>query len=250
MFLLPALLIAIAVTRACASLVEQVSLTYGAFDTEMVVTFAANTSESAAEVWYGSNPKELKQLAPASGNQYTMSDYTSPMLFKGTITGLNPGNAVYFYSVGSKSLGYTDVKPFRSHPGVSVNDVTFEIFGDLGQTENSQTTIDELVKFERAIKGKSGGIITMGDLSYANGDQPQWDTFGNFISYASGHIPMLTTLGNHEWFDSDNHDFTAYLSRFDNPPVNGTRELYYAFDAGLVHWVMISGTFNSVTLSR
>jgi hypothetical protein len=52
---------------------------------------------------------------------------------------------------------------------------------------------------------------------------------------------MMTTLGNHEWFDDSNYEFTAYKARFDNPPVNGKKELYYSFDAGLVHWVMIAG---------
>jgi hypothetical protein len=36
-----------------------------------------------------------------------------------------------------------------------------------------------------------------------------------------------------QWFDSPNYDFTAYLSRFSNPPVAGKRELYYSFSAGL-----------------
>jgi acid phosphatase type 7 len=44
-----------------------------------------------------------------------------------------------------------------------------------------------------------------------------------------------------EWFDDNAYAFTAYLARFDNPTVNGKRELYYSFDAGLVHWVMVAG---------
>jgi hypothetical protein len=248
MWVFTALLVALAVCGAWSAAVEQVSLTYGALDSEMVVTFAANTTESTAEVWYGHDPKNLLRSTSATGIQYTLSNYTSPMLFKGTMTGLAPGNEIYFYSVGSKELGYSDVRAFRSHPGVGVEDVAFEVFGDLGQTENSETTVDDLVKFERAARGKSGGIVTVGDLSYADGDQPKWDTFGNFISSASGQVPMMTTVGNHEWFDGDDahenekHDFKAYLSRLDNPPVNGQRELYYSFDAGLAHWVMVAGT--------
>lgn len=51
----------------------------------------------------------------------------------------------------------------------------------------------------------------------------------------------MTANFNSEWFDDDQNAFTAYLSRFDNPPVNGKRELYYSFDAGQVHWVMVAG---------
>jgi hypothetical protein len=241
MWKIPLLLVALAVPAALASLVEQISLTYGAVETEMVVTFAAASDETSAECWYGTDAKNLTGFISVTGSKYTMQKYTSPMLYQGVMTGLKSGNEVYYYSVGSKTLGYSDPKPFKSHPGVGVEDVTFQIFGDLGQTNNSYATIDELVSYESEVTGKSGGIITMGDLSYANGDQPQWDTFGNFISSASGHIPMFTTMGNHEWFDSKNHDFTAYLARFTNPPVNGKRELYYSFDAGLVHWVVVAG---------
>lgn len=248
MWLLPALLVTVSVCSAFSVAVEQVALTYGARDTEMVVTFAANTVDTSAEVLYGRDPKKLTRSVSAAGSQYTLGNYTSPMLFKATMTGLEPGNDVYFYSVGSQALGYTEAKAFHSHPGVGVEDVTFEVFGDLGQTENSQTTLDELMQFAKAVQGKSGGIVSMGDLSYANGDQPQWDTFGNFISVASSSVPLMTTLGNHEWFDGDgddteNHKLTAYLSRYPNPPVNHRRELYYSFDAGLAHWVMIAGSY-------
>jgi hypothetical protein len=126
---------------------------------------------------------------------------------------------------------------------VGTEDVTFHIFGDLGQTNNSVTTLTELIHYEAGLRTPTGGIISMGDLSYANGDEPLWDTFGNMITKASAHIPMTTTLGNHEWFDSSNYDFTAYKARFNNPPVNGERELYYSFDSGLVHFVMVAGKF-------
>ena len=236
------LLFSLAVSGACAVLVEQVSLSFGASPSEMVVSFAASTDETTAECRYGTDPNNLSNTITATGSKYSMLNYTSPMLFKASMTDLKDGNEIYYYSVGSETLGFSEPKSFKSHPGVGVEDVTFHIFGDIGQTNNSQSTLAELVSYESDLTGKSGGIISMGDLSYANGNQPEWDTFGNFVTYASDHIPMLTTLGNHEWFDSPNHDFKAYLARFTNPPVaSGERELYYSFDSGLVHWVMIAG---------
>lgn len=109
------------------------------------------------------------------------------MLFKAYMTDLKEGNEIYYYSVGSETLGFSEPKTFKSHPGVGVEDVIFYIFGDIGQTDNSQSTLDELVSYESDLTGRSGGIISMGDLSYANGNQPDWDTFGNFVSYASDH---------------------------------------------------------------
>ena len=59
--------------------------------------------------------------------------------------------------------------------------------------------------------------------------------------FAAAQIPMFSITGNHEWFDSNNYDFTAFLNRFDYPLVDGKKELYYSFNVGLAHWVMISG---------
>jgi hypothetical protein len=74
-----------------------------------------------------------------------------------------------------------------------------------------------------------------------SGDQPKWDSFGNLRQPVAAKIPFQTTLGNHEWFDTDHYSLTAYKARFQNPSVNGNKELYYSFNAGLVHFVMVSG---------
>lgn len=117
--------------------------------------------------------------------------------------------------------------------------VTFHLVGDLGQTTNSNSTLEQLSELDLSLKTYSGGIINMGDLSYANGDEPLWDSFGVLKQHTAAKIPMFTTVGNHEWFDSDNYDFTAFLARFDTPSTDG--QLYYSFDVGLAHWVMVAG---------
>jgi len=170
------------------------------------------------------------------------------MLFKGIMSGLNPGNNLYYYSVGSTLLGYSEVLSFKSHPGNAPN-TTFFIVGDLGQTSNSQTTLAELSEAESLLVTPSAGIVNAGDLSYANGKDSLWDSFGNMKQFAVSHIPMMTTLGNHEWFDDVSFSFTAYLNRYDNPRVEGKRELYYSFDAGLAHWVMVAGYCSEMKLT-
>jgi hypothetical protein len=72
---------------------------------------------------------------------------------------------------------------------------------------------------------------------------------------ASGHLPFQTTLGNHEWMDTP-FSFKAYQARYQNPPVtvNGSKskskELYYSFNAGLVHFVMVAGYCPEMRNSR
>lgn len=176
---------------------EQFGLNYDSTTTNMVVTFAAWTDVTSVECLYGSSATSLTSSATAPGSTYTMGSYTSPMLFKATLNGLKEGNKVYYYKCGSKSLGYSDVQSFKTHPGIGINDVTFHICGDVGQTSNSVNTFNEIIEYQNSIKGFTGGIISMGDLSYANGDEPLWDSFGQLREVASKNIPMMTTLGKY-----------------------------------------------------
>lgn len=207
--------------------------------------------------------------APTTATSYTTVSYSSPSLYSATLSSLPVGNKQYFYSCGSDQIGFSPVQSFKTHPGL-VEDVTFFVVGDVGQTANSVNTITELVEYEQLLTTWSGGIISMGDLSYANGIhnvhcveitvvhllrfylfcycticvmpgvQPLWDTFGNLYTAAAAKIPFHSTLGNHEWGETA-HKLTAYTSRFQNPKVDGVKELYYSFDAGLVHFVMVAG---------
>jgi membrane-bound inhibitor of C-type lysozyme len=188
-----------------SSKLEQMALNYAADASEMVVKFASWTDESSAICNYSTSRDQLTESATASGSRYKLDSYTSPMLFKATLTGLEEGNKIYYYSCGSEALGYSPVQAFKSHPGVGVDNVTFHIYGDIGQTENSANTMHELVLHERLLTGLgglSGGIISAGDLSYANGNEPLWDSFGKLRqnASASNRIPTMTTLGNHGRF--------------------------------------------------
>jgi hypothetical protein len=111
--------------------------------------------------------------APTTATSYTALTYTSPSFYTSTLTGLPTGNKEYFYSCGSDALVYSPVQAFKTHPGL-VEDVTFFILGDVGQTSNSVNTLDELVQYESLLTSPSGGIISMGDLSYANGNNISW----------------------------------------------------------------------------
>lgn len=219
----------------------EISLNYGSSGDQMVVTWSAS-SNSDIVVQFGSSAEDLSLTATSTVTSYTYQTYTSPFLYKAILSGLQVGNKVYYYRVGSTSEGYSDVFSFKTNPGVGVPGVTFHLLGDVGQTtDNSVNTMKEIVDSENSLTGPSGGIVSMGDLSYANGDQPLWDTFMNLKQFMSTQIPMFTTVGNHEWFDFNSYNFTSFYARFDSPLVDEKRELYYSFDAGLVHWVMVAG---------
>lgn len=225
---------------------EQIVLSYSASPLEMVVTWALpdGTTSDGGICEYGISTSSLTSKVVATSQKYTLGSYTSPMLYKATMTGLRDGNQIYYYRVGTESGNFSATYAFKSHPGIgaATGAVNFHLCGDLGQTSNTASTLSEIRENEADLTGAlSGGIVSMGDLSYANGNEPLWDSFGNLLDYTSETIPMMTTLGNHEWFDDPQYNFTAYLARFTNPPVEGKRELYYSYDSGLVHWVMVAG---------
>jgi hypothetical protein len=218
---------------------EQIGLNYGETPSDMVVTWASFSSITTGVCQYGLSSDNLNMTATTTGATYTLGSYVSPMLYRVVLSDLSVGNKVYYYRVGSDETGMSSVYSFKSHPGVGVNGVTFHVFGDLGQTTNSESTLIELNENEEALSTLSGGIISMGDLSYANGDEPLWDTFGNLVQVSRASIPMSTTLGNHEWFDDKSYAFTAYKARFDNPQVKGKEELYYSFNGNIIAMIVI-----------
>jgi len=136
--------------------------------------------------------------------------YTSPTLYTAIMTNLPLGNTRIFYRVGCRAaamaLGlagagtggiggttfgrFSPVRSFMSHPGVGAQALggramRFHVMGDPGQTRVSNSTFSELMTLESRLASTTsslcGGIINMGDISYADGDQPKWDSFGRLF---------------------------------------------------------------------
>ena len=193
-------------------------ISYGNLDSEMVVSWASSVDSRDIIVQYGTSASSLSQSIPASSIvSYSYNGYTSPYLYQAIISNLAVGNVVYYYRVGSTQTGFSSVYSFKSNPGAGIAGVTFHLIGDLGQTtDNSVNTLKELVENENALQTLSGGIINVGDLSYANGNEPLWDSFGNMKQFANAEIPMATIVGNHEWFDTVSFGFLflSYYSFF------------------------------------
>ncbi|KAK1323697.1 Purple acid phosphatase 22 [Acorus calamus] len=93
--------------------------------------------------------------------------------------------------------------------------------GDLGQTEWTAST------HHHANKSDYDLLILPGDLSYADGQQPLWDTIGRLASPFASRRPWMVTQGNHE---------VESL-----PSSASASNLYYSFDVadGAVHVVML-----------
>ncbi|CAB4317589.1 unnamed protein product [Prunus armeniaca] len=189
-------------------------------------------SPSLATVEYGTSPGAYEKSATGSTSSYKYLMYESGEIHDVVIGPLKP-NTVYYYRCGSNSGPEFSFKtPPASFP------ITFAIVGDLGQTEWTKSTLDHISKVNHDM------FMLPGDLSYADVDQPLWDSFGRLVQPLASQRPWMVTQGNHEIEKIPvlhTHAFTAYNARWHMPyeESGSDSNLYYSFDVAGVHVIML-----------
>ena len=220
----------------------------------------------------------LPLLAVGKFTCYEADDYLSGALHSATMGAgaggpLVPGRR-YAYSVGSPSLGaWSSVREFLAPASPDAGSLPYRIsvVGDLGQTENSAATLERMRSVSDFVDGGGpppaatppGHVLNVGDLSYADGFQPRWDSWGRLVEPHASEVPWMVIEGNHEeelavtrrggggGRDSDDDDddedvdgFVAYRARFavpSNASGSGSK-LYYSYEVPGAHVVML-GTY-------
>lgn len=66
------------------------------------------------------------------------------------------------------------------------------LIGDLGQTENSAQTLEHLAATGAA------SVVNVGDLSYADGYAPRWDSYMRLTAPHTQRVAWALIEGNHE----------------------------------------------------
>jgi len=87
------------------------------------------------------------------------------------------------------------------------------------------------------IENKWDAVLHPGDVSYADGNEVQWDNYMRMVEPVAATVPYMTTPGNHElWWN-----FTAYKARFVMPVDQSESHdlMYYSFDlpAQRIHFI-------------
>ncbi|CAO1939295.1 unnamed protein product [Urochloa humidicola] len=197
-------------------------------------------------------------------------------VFDGLMKGLEPGRK-YFYKVGSDTGGWSETYSFISRD-IEANETNAFLFGDMGtyvpyntyirtQAE-SLSTVKWILRDIEALGDKPAFISHIGDISYARGYSWVWDHFFSQIEPIAANTPYHVCIGNHEydwplqpwkpWWSTYGKDGGGecgipYSVKFRMPgnsvlPTgNGgpdTRNLYYSFDSGVVHFVYMSTETN------
>eukprot|EP00253_Pinus_taeda_P001359 PITA_01359 len=192
--------------------------------------------------------------------------------------GLEQGKR-YFYQVGSDEGGWSSIQSFVSSDKDSDETVAF-LFGDMGVSvpyrtflwtqEESKLTVKWLKRDLEELGDKATFISHIGDISYARGYAWLWDAFFTQIEPLASKVPYHVCIGNHEYdwplqpwkpewatkvygTDGGGECGVPYSLKFQMPgnssfptgnAAPSTKNLYYSFDLGVVHFLYMSTETN------
>jgi predicted phosphodiesterase len=208
---------------------EQIHIATTGDPTEMVVTWVTRGTTPNSTVEYGTTSGVYDYSTHGTSHTYTDGGWIG-QIHDVELTGLLP-ETQYFYRGGDESLGWSSEFNFTTPPVSKIN-VSFAAYADHGQSYRAEETTanifaDSLIDL----------IIHPGDLSYANGNQPEWDIWFNQIEMNAARLPYMIVAGNHE----EVYDINATLSRFNMPYLQSgsDSEFYYSFNYSMIHFVAI-----------
>ncbi|CAI0437042.1 unnamed protein product [Linum tenue] len=222
----------------------------------------------ASVVKYGTTNSSLSNVANGNSLVYSqlypfegLQNYTSGIIHHVRLQGLNP-STTYFYQCGDPSISaMSDVHSFTTMPASSSQSypTRIAIVGDLGLTYNTTSTVDHMASNNPDL------ILLVGDVSYANlyltngtgadcytcafpdspiheTHQPRWDYWGRYMQPVISRVPIMVIEGNHELETQVKKKvFESYSARFAFPSEESKSHstMYYSFNAGGIHFVML-----------
>ncbi|KAL3511066.1 hypothetical protein ACH5RR_030467 [Cinchona calisaya] len=186
------------------------------------------------------------------------------------------------FQVGSDCGGWSDTFSFVT-PKVNLKETISFLIGDMGTATpyttfdrtqpESSSTLKWINRDIEALGDKPAFISHIGDISYARGYVWLWDNFFNQIEPVASKVPYHVCIGNHEYDwpsqpwkpdwassvygkDGGGECGVPYSLKFKMPGNSSqltgtrapaTRNLYYSFDFGVVHFVYMSTETNFLT---
>ncbi|CAK9188149.1 unnamed protein product [Ilex paraguariensis] len=209
---------------------QQVHISLAGKD-HMRVSWISSDKHMPSTVDYGKISGRYEASATGHDTSYTYFFYSSNKIRHVTIGPLDP-STTYYYRCGGSSPEFS----FRTPP--STLPIEFVVVGDLGQTEWTASTLAHVAAEDYDV------FLLPGDLSYADTQQPLWDSFGRLVEPYASIRPWMVTEGNHEIETFPivyPHGFRAYNARWLMPyqESGSNSNLYYSFDVAGTHIVML-----------
>ena len=203
--------------------------------------------------WFHHPPWE-KTLCLAYNNPD--AQYQSPLLRRATLVGLRGGEAYAYRLPGDPShverrfrappaairaSEYESTRRAKGAEGAAKarnanGRVAFGVVGDTGQTEVTAAVLEHLASMPDLDL-----LLHTGDLSYADGFPPRWDSFGRLAEPLMSRVPALVVPGNHD-VTLNGAESTAYRTRYPTPHVSSGSPSpdWWSYDVGLAHVVGMS----------
>ena len=229
---------------------EQVHISLGYSDDEMIVTWAAPSPSQISYVEYEEykDYKEnlnctgkLKFMNRAKGtwNKFPNLDY--PHIFQKFLFTCNAVMAnlslgqIYIYRVGSDEFGWSKNFKFRAKRDFSKGGpAKVIVYGDLGISPENDITVDTVL--DEVDGFEVDAVIHNGDFAYdfnsRNGKKG--DTFMQEIEPIASKVPYMVSIGNHEKGVRILH----YYYRFTMP--SNSLNQFYSFNIGPIHFLSYS----------
>ena len=172
---------------------EQLWVALGRAPDRVAISWLTNATGAQSLVRWGLASGALgKSVTGAAGKPFVCGAYTSGAVHTVNVSGLPLATRI-FYTVGDDATGVSSERSFVTSPGAGASyPYTFGVVGDPGQTSNSNATFNHL-----AANPAIGSVFITGDLSYADGDMPRWDSWGRLIDPLASTVPTMVASGNH-----------------------------------------------------
>lgn len=147
------------------------------------------------------------------------------------ISGLEPGT-VYCYEIRENGELLQGATGFRTAPEVGSDEpIRFLAFGDLGKQTSDQFVVADSLKTVDIDFG-----LVAGDIAYGSGTLTAFELYYfDVYSELIDNIPFYPASGNHDYKTERAGPYRQVYSL----PQNGSDELYYSFDYGNIHVVII-----------
>ncbi|KAL1521121.1 hypothetical protein AB1Y20_022675 [Prymnesium parvum] len=170
--------------------------------------------------------------------------YDSPVIHTVALRGLSPGKA-YGYHVAGHRRNYSFVLPLEPRGDPPPYPFTFALTADLGQTAVSAVNVVRLREILEAAPPGRCAMLLGGDLAYADGFHPRWDTFGRMLEPLAARFPQLMIGGNHEMIAGEG--WVPYNTRYPSPARSSgsPSNLWWSRDVGPAHVVGLSSYSNA-----
>jgi len=194
--------------------ISQIHIAQGVNPSSMTISWVT-MDDCFSHVKYGINEDLLENIVYGSSSSYEFyynnKYYKSGYIHHVLLTELLPITTYYYQCGDVIESSLSDILSFKTLPKMGDNtQITFGILGDIGQTIHSVSTLNHLMKEHDVTM-----ILHAGDLSYADCEQPLWDSYGLMTEPLASHKPWMVCPGNHE-IEFNGTDYMNLYTAFEN----------------------------------